>query len=106
MSEARAIRKAAVKAVNKEYAETLKAEELRLKQKDKDLVAEAAEIEKRMEDEANGNIHLYSPDNTASHTPPRIAQKDPEKSPNITPPINDTEPINEIFTNEEVIVAS
>lgn len=104
LNEARAIRKAAVKAVNKEYSENLKAEELRLKQKDKDLETEAAEIEKRMEVEANGC--LYSPDNTISHTPPKPTQKDPEKSPIKIPEINNTETVNEIYTNEELSVAS
>lgn len=99
LDEARAIRKAAVKAVNKEHAEILKADELRLKQKDKDLEAEAAEIEKRMQDEANGHS-LYSP---VSHTPPKAAQKDPEKSP---PQTNNAEPVNEIYTNEELTIAS
>lgn len=106
MKEARAIRKAAIEAVNKEFAEKDIADKMKEQQKSKDLEQEAAEIEKRMEREANGEIQLYSPDHTISHTPPRpAAETEPEKSPDDLQETT-TEPVNEIYTNDELTVAS
>lgn len=86
-------------------AEQLKVDEERLKQKERELEEEAAEIEKRMEREANGHIQLYSPDRNEGHTPPpRKSPKErtPEKSPEKSPPSKRVEAVNEIYTNEEI----
>lgn len=110
LKEARAIRRAAEDQVTKEMADQLKADEERLKQKERELEEEAAEIEKRMEREANGHIQLYSPDRNECHTPPlrespkeRTPEKSPqEKTPEESPPSKSIEPVNEIYTNEEI----
>lgn len=115
LKEARAIRRAAEDAVTKEMAEQERADKERLKQQGQQLEEEAAEIEKRMEMEANGHIQLYSPDRNESHTPPppRESPQDkspekspPENSPIKSPPNNVSEPVNEIYTNEELTSAS
>lgn len=114
LKEARAIRRAAEDAVTKEMAEQEKADKERLKQQERRLEEEAAEIEKRMEMEANGHIQLYSPDRNESHTPPprdSPQEKSPEKTPQQetpekSPPNNVSEPVNEIYTNEELTIAS
>lgn len=107
LSEARKIRRAAEDAVNKEFAESDLAEKVKQTQKDRQLEEEAAEIERRMELEANGEIHLYSPD-PVSHTPPPqvTASKSPEKEQS---PKNSSEReiiVQEICINDELAVES
>lgn len=101
IKEARAIQKAAADKVTKEMAEQLKADEERQKRKEQELEEEAAEIERRMEMEANGQIQLYSPDRNEGHTPPLKKTSNEQSPENEKSPLRKEE-INEIYTNEEI----
>lgn len=107
LDEARKIRRAAEDAVTKEFTERDLAEKIKLQRREQELDAEAAEIERRMEREANGiaSTNLYSSPET-SHTPPPPEPSQKEKESPVEDAPNVSEPVTEIYTNEELLVTS